>query len=51
MNHNLYAIESNFIKVPKKKRNFDDDGYTSGNKKKQKKDYSKQRERKRNSYE
>lgn len=48
MNINLYNVESNFIKVPKKKRNFDDEGYTK--KKKGKKDYSKQRERKRNSY-
>lgn len=47
MQTNLYFdIESNFIKIPKKNRKFDED--IKKDKKRQKKDdYSKQRERKR----
>ena len=51
MKTNLYFdVESGFIKIPKKNR---DKGYENlkDNKKKSKKDYSKQRERKREAFE
>lgn len=47
MNINLYFdTESNFIKIPKKNRKFDDD-VKKDKKRHKKEDYSKQRERKR----
>lgn len=49
MNYDMYSVENNFIKTPKKKKY--DDEFVPNKSKKQKKDYSKQRKRKRDSYE
>ena len=52
MNINLYFdTESNFIKIPKKNRKFDNDDIKKDKKRHKKEDYSKQRERKREAFE
>lgn len=52
MQTNLYFdVDSNFIKIPKKNRKFDDEQIKKDKKRQKKEDYSKQRERKRGEFE